>query len=130
MLVTIAGLFTVAPSCTSTCGVNLVNRVPSPDGQWEAVIYERSCGATTDFSTHLSVLRTGARVPNKPGNLFIADSDHGSAPLVEGNVINMSIQWAGSDSLVVRYDRRARVFAQVSHVQNITVAYVPVAGGA
>jgi len=106
------------------CGVSLVRRVPSPDGRWEAVLFERDCGATTDFATHVSVLRTGAKLPNKPGNLFIADSDHGRAPLVDGNVINVSIQWAGPDSLVVRYDRKARVFSQEPKVQGISVVYV------
>jgi len=112
------------------CGVSLVRRVPSPDERWEAVLFERDCGATTDFATHVSVLRTGAKLPNKPGNLFIADSDHGRAPLVDGNVINVSIQWAGPDSLVVRYDRKARVFSQEPKVQGISVVYVADAGGA
>ena len=118
------------PSCAPACGVSLVRRVPSPGERWEAVLYERSCGATTDFGTHLSVVRTGAKLPNKPGNVFIADSDHGRAPLVQGNVIAISIQWAGPDSLVVRYDRRARVFSQEPKVQGVSVQFVADAGGA
>jgi hypothetical protein len=110
--------------------VSLVRRVPSPDGRWEAVLYERDCGATTDFATHLSLLRARAKLPNKPGNLFTADSDHGRAPLVEGNIINISVQWAGPDSLIVRYDSRARVFSQESKREGVSVAYIPIAGGA
>src|SRR6266542_2268090 len=107
----VAGILALAPSCAPMCGVSLVRRVPSPDGRWEAVLFERDCGATTDFATHVSVLRTGAKLPNKQGNQFIADSDHGQAPHVDGNVINVSSQWAGPDSLVVRYDRKARFFS-------------------
>ena len=120
----------VTASCAPACGINLVRRVPSADGQWEAILFERDCGATTDFGTHLSVLRAGAKLPNKPGNVFIADSDHGRAPLVEGNVIDVSIQWAGPDSLVVRYDPRARIFSQESKVQGISVHYIAGASGA
>jgi len=112
------------------CGVSLVSRVPSPDGRWEAVLFERDCGATTDFATHVSLLSAGAKLPNKPGNVFTADSDHGQAPLVAGNVINVSIKWAGRDSLEVRYDRRARVFSQEPKVQGVSIVYVAVAGGA
>ena len=107
-----------------------MGRVPSPDGRWEAVLFERDCGATTDFATHVSLLSAGAKLPNKAGNVFTADSDHGQAPLVAGNVISVSIKWAGRDSLEIRYDRRARVFSREPKVQGISIVYVAVAGGA
>ena len=108
------------------CGATVVRRVPSPDGRLEAVLYERSCGATTDFGTSLSVIRAGGKVRNHVGNLLVADSDHGLAPLDSGNVIRLSLQWIGSHSLVVRYDRRARVFQQHPNANGVSVRYIPV----
>ena len=108
------------------CGARIVRRLPSPDGRLEAVIYERDCGASTDFGTNLSVVRTGAQVGSKAGNLFVADSDHGRAPLDSGNVIQLSVHWIGSDSLVVRYDRRARVFQQQPGTNGVQVQYIPI----
>src|SRR5262245_58183565 len=108
------------------CGASIVRRLPSPDGRLEAVIYERDCGATTDFGTNLSVVRAGAAVGNHAGNLFVADSDHGRAPLDSGNVIHLAVQWIGSNSLVVRYDRRVRVFQQHRAAQGVQIQYIPI----
>jgi len=39
------------------CGNTIVEALPSPDGSHKAVVFVRNCGATTDFSTQMSVLR-------------------------------------------------------------------------
>jgi hypothetical protein len=110
----------------SMCGSHVVRRIPSPDGHLEAVIFENDCGAMTDFGTGLSVVTAGGDVGTRGGNLLVADSDHGRAPLDSGFVIRLSVQWMGSDSLVVRYDRRARVFQQKGRAHGVSVRYVPV----
>jgi hypothetical protein len=46
--------------------------VSSPDGQRVAVAFERSCGATTGFSTQLSILPATHPLPSGEGNLFVA----------------------------------------------------------
>ena len=43
-----AGLF-------GDCGDNVKAQAPSPDGRYVAAVFERDCGATTDFSTHVSL---------------------------------------------------------------------------
>src|SRR5258706_10704726 len=63
------------------CGVSVLRRVPSPDGRLEAVVFERDCGASTDFGTNLSLVKTGSTITNHVGNLLVADNDHGRAPL-------------------------------------------------
>ena len=72
------GLVVVASySFTSgICGNRIAREVSSPDGKWKAVLYERDCGATTDFSTQVSILRQRQDVGNDNGNVFIADSFH------------------------------------------------------
>jgi hypothetical protein len=52
------------------CGVTPHKRVVSPDGELEAVIYQFDCGATTGFSTQVSILETGEEIPVEPGNIF------------------------------------------------------------
>ena len=107
----------------SMCGVTVVRRTPSPNGRLEAVLFERNCGATTDFVTNLSVVRAGTSISNDGGNLLVADSDGGRAPLASGHVIPVSVEWIGSDSLIVRYDRRARVFHRVESAHGVPVRY-------
>lgn len=108
----------------SMCGISVVRRVPSPDGRLEAVVFERDCGATTDFGTNLSVVKTGSTITDDGGNLLVADSDHGRAPLDSGNVIHLSVEWIGSDSLLVHYDRRSRLFQQTRGALGVSVRYV------
>jgi hypothetical protein len=41
--------------------------MPSPDGRRDAVMFQRDCGATTGFSTQISILDTGGQ-PAGSGN--------------------------------------------------------------
>ena len=126
VLIGLVAYFGLFDFLDSMCGASIVRRMPSPNGRLDAVIYEYDCGATTDFGTSLSVIRAGDDVGNHPGNLLVADSDNGRAPLDSGHVIRLSVQWIGSDSLVVRYDRRAQVFQQHESANGVGVQYIPV----
>jgi hypothetical protein len=57
------------------CGNDLVKEVRSPDGQMNAVVFQRDCGATTGFSTQVSLLSSNKSLPNESGNLFVATTD-------------------------------------------------------
>ena len=80
------GLTVVLSSSCGRCGNDEVVRVPSPDAKFEAVVFQRDCGATTGFSTQVSVVTKGASLPNEAGNVFIADTDHGKAQAQVGAV--------------------------------------------
>jgi len=111
---------------SSMCGVSVVRRIPSPDRRLEAVVFEGDCGATTDFGTHVSLVRAGSQISNETGNVLTADSDGGRASLDSGNVIHLSVVWIRSDSLVVRYDPRARIFRQKTRVHGVSVSYATI----
>jgi hypothetical protein len=51
------------------CGNETLAEFLSLDGAQKMVLFERSCGATTGFSTHVSLLRADAKLPNESGNL-------------------------------------------------------------
>src|SRR5215217_3335889 len=53
------------------CGNEVVARVHAPSGTQEAVMFERNCGATTGFSTQISIVEAGA-TPRDKGDVFIA----------------------------------------------------------
>ena len=90
---------------------------------WDAVIFERSCGATTDFSTQVSVLPSGD-LPKTIGNVFVADADHGKAPRAPWGGPDVSVRWLAPNILELTYDSRARVFAQVPAIDGTTLVYV------
>jgi hypothetical protein len=105
------------------CGDRELNRQPSPDAQHVVIVFERDCGATTDFSTQVSVLPVGTQLSNKAGNVLMIDRNGEAAPRGPGGGPEVQFKWLGSDSLVVSYDRHARVFYQSRAVGNIVVLF-------
>ncbi len=96
----------------------------SPGGRHRAVVFQRDCGATTGFSTQLSVLSAGATLPDSGGNVFSADTDHGRAPAGRGRGPRVTARWLAPDTLEVRYDARARVFMKAATAADVSVRYI------
>src|SRR5262245_41053749 len=97
------------------CANSVVAEVPSPDSLRRAVVFERDCGATTDFSTQVSVLRSGEELTNDGGNTFIVA---GRGPSVE-------VHWQDSGRLHVRYDPRAHTFRKETAAGGAAITYDP-----
>jgi len=118
LLMTMAAtLLTSACGSFGMCGNREVVRVPSPDGTLEAVLFQRDCGATTDFSTQVSIVPTGERLADQGGNAFVADANHDRATRVASGGPHASISWRGARALVVRYHPAARVFHAPAFVE-------------
>jgi len=108
----------------SDCSNDILQDVPSPDGRRHAVVFVVNCGATTDFSTQVSVL-TKAWTVNDRGNVFVVDSDHGKADAT-GPVggLNVTVRWLDKRTLEIRYDGRARVFTHETRHDDTDIRYV------
>lgn len=107
--------------CNDGCGNSLIRRADAPDGEHSAVMFQRDCGATTSFSTQLSIVRPGERVGS--GNTFRADDDHGAAFAGDWGGSWAEMRWLGPDHLLVRYAARSRVFAKKEQVAGVHVSY-------
>ncbi|MCW3846421.1 hypothetical protein OF829_04160 [Sphingomonas sp. LB-2] len=106
-------------ACTGDdCADTVAARALSPDGKREAVLFDRNCGATTGFSTQISVLPAGA-APSGTGNAFIADS----APAASWGGPWAEMRWLGPDRLEIRYDSRADVFLKARVVSGVQVEF-------
>lgn len=119
-IVIFIGLFSQA---CSLCSNTVIQKVISPDRRYKAVVYERDCGATTGFSTHVSVLAIDGVLGNKSGNALIADGDHGRIPLSTTNTIPLSIKWTSPDRLTIAYPKGVRIFARNSKLASVEIAY-------
>ncbi len=99
------------------CANEIVSEAHSPDERLRAVVFRRDCGATTDFTLHVSVLGATEPLSNDEGNVFRAGND-GRTPPVEVKV-------AGQDSrhLLVRFPARARIYRQSAIVGTIRIVY-------
>ena len=122
------GAVVIASACldlSGGCANQLLNDVPSPGGARHAVVFQRDCGATTAFSTQVSILPAGTTLPDISGNVFVADTDHGRAQRGPGGGPRVSVRWIASDTLELRYDSRARIFVQEVHGPGAAVRFVP-----
>ena len=105
------------------CGNTIIQTAPSPGGNSRAIIFTRDCGATTGFSTQVSILPTQDALPNESGNVFMSDADHGTAPAGRGGGPNVWVKWLAPNQLKIVYDRRARTFDMKKQVGNIVIVY-------
>jgi hypothetical protein len=108
---------------TGEC-VNEILRVHySPAKQLKAVVFQRDCGATTGFSTQVSIMSANRDLPNEGGNVFVADTDHGKSPSGPGGGPPVEVEWKEESSLNIIYDNRARVFLRKDSQNGVTITY-------
>ena len=81
-------------------------------------MFERDCGATTDFSTQVSILGFKESLPDKAGNIFIADSNHGAV-----TNLKVGIRWSSPRQLVISYSPQARVFRKQNSAGDVAIVY-------
>ena len=119
-------VFACVGSSSRQCTNDLIARIPSPDARYDAVVFQRDCGATTGFSTQVSILRSRDSLPSdSSGNVFVADTDHGKAPAGPGGGPSVDVRWTSPDSLEIRRDPRTRVFRTLDRLGSVHVTHVP-----
>ena len=107
----------------SMCQNTVLSDIPSPDEKYRAITFQRDCGATTGFSTQVSVIRPWWYLRNTTGNLFIADTDHGKAPSGSGGGPEVQVSWLSPSVLSIAYHPHARVFRSESVQGSVSVSY-------
>lgn len=55
------------------CGSYPYKSMASPSGEYKAVVYQFDCGATTGFSTQISILEANEQIEAEVGNIFSSD---------------------------------------------------------
>lgn len=108
--------------CDDPCGNDIAKERPSPDGRMKAVLFSRDCGASTDFSSQISILRADEALSGG-GNAFSADSDHGAAKTGSWGGPTVEIAWISASTLSVSYASRARIFKSEREVNGVSLAY-------
>jgi hypothetical protein len=53
------------------CGNTIYNEIYSPNMLKKAVLFQRDCGATTGFSTQISIIHADTKLDNKSGNIYV-----------------------------------------------------------
>jgi hypothetical protein len=106
-----AGKFALDAFIGDLCGNDINQKIPSPNGENVAYIFERSCGATTGFSPQLSVLDNDEEFQNESGNTFRSNKE-------------FSVEWLNENNLKVIYDISSEINKMDKKVNGIMVQYV------
>jgi len=102
--------------CDPLYANRVLKEVPSPNKQYRALLFERDCGATTNFSTQISLL-TSSQSLQGTGNVLIVDFSVSKPSEVQ-------VEWVENRRLRIRYvGREVRVFRQVHKLGAVAVVY-------
>jgi hypothetical protein len=105
------------------CGNEVIQTLPSQDQHHSAVLFERDCGATTGFSTQISVISSESSLPNEAGNVFIADL-RGPGPTGSWHGPIARMRWVDNRMLEIHYDHTARSFVKKDRIGSVEVRYL------
>jgi len=98
---------------SNMCENTEIIRTPSPDKKLYAVLFERSCGATTGFSTQISLINSNKSIENNEvGNIYIAN----------GYPDNYSFNWLSPYVLNIR-GTKTNALKKVSLYNSVTITY-------
>ena len=122
--VVVAGVWLFQAFVSDMCANKFLSEIPSPDGALKAVVFQRDCGATTGFSTQISIVQMNHSLPNESGNLFVADSNRNKAPTGSGGGLEVRVAWIGACSLRIAHHQGARVFLANRNVLGVSAEYV------
>jgi hypothetical protein len=116
----------VTSGCVKLCENQTLSEHPSPDGRLNVVVFERNCGATTPFVTHVSLLDSDERLDDDDdGNVFRSDTNRGAAPSGPGGGPVVLVRWTDAAHLWLQHHPRARVFVAESRVRGVAVTITP-----
>jgi hypothetical protein len=118
----LVALVLLLSGCFDPCGNTVIQQIKAPDGLHTAIMFQRDCGATTSFSTQISILGSGTALSGS-GNTFTADDDHGAAKVGGWGGPWTDMKWIAPNHLLVRYARNTRVFKHKPQVSGVSVSY-------
>lgn len=117
------GAYAVWEGLGGLCGNKVLAEAVSPDQRLKGVVFQRDCGATTGFSTQVSIIGAQDALPNASGNVFTADDNRGAVPTSAAGGPVVQVRWASGRALVITHHAGARVFTQKEAVSGVAVAY-------
>jgi hypothetical protein len=94
------------------CGNTIGYEEKSPGGKLKAVVFERDCGATTGFTTEVSIIPGNVTLQNQSGNLFIAKGD-----------LAIRLDWKSDGELVLTYPQGAQPILKRDTEKGVSVRY-------
>jgi hypothetical protein len=111
-------------SCTTTdnmCGNTIINQSISPDQKHRAIVFLRDCGATTRYSTQLSIIKNDDSLKNEIGNILIINDEKGG-PIPDEDS-EAEVKWESNNELIVYCDSSVKTFKRENEYKGIKITY-------
>ena len=119
----IVGVITVAWLLFETCENSRLRELPSPDGRWKLVVFERSCSGTVAWTTHVSVVGEAEILSGAPGNLLVSFDRHGSLIGTSVREPEIHARWRNADTIELSYSSAVPIQASVSELGRFRVLH-------
>jgi hypothetical protein len=120
--VLVSGYFFLRRLGDGMCGNYIVAQLQSPDAKLKAVLFQRDCGATTDFSTQVSILDSRDSLRNDAGNVFVAEAGPGVAR-GPWHGPDARIAFVGAQDLSVGFAQGSKLYRTAQRVKGVHVTY-------
>lgn len=104
-------LLLVCTGCTDMCESQLLQKIESPNGELKAVSYLYDCGATTGFSTQLSILNIDELI-DSPGNVFISKGTN-----------KLLFKWESDTVLEIGSTKGLEIFKRETELDSVSITY-------
>ncbi|MCC4283919.1 hypothetical protein LL273_09285 [Marinobacter salarius] len=95
VVIAIGGLAAVWLSFDDMCGNQVESEIWAPNRANKVVIFQRDCGATTGFSTQLSILASGEELHSDDAGNFYIETGHPKNSGIE-------VEWLGPKSVLIK----------------------------
>ncbi|MEW8320097.1 MAG: DUF5412 family protein [Candidatus Thiodiazotropha sp.] len=115
LIILISRYFVLHIELSDLCGNKLIAQSESPDKKYKAVMFQRDCGATTGFSTQISILAANEELENESGNILTADGH------TDEN--NFKMSWNNSRVLLVNNTQGATIFKKETSLKEVKILY-------
>lgn len=110
-----AGLHGLNKLLSGMCANEIQQVVVSPDAASKVVLFQRDCGATTGFSTQLSLLEIDENLDNKGGNLLVIEGQPDEHAI--------EIDWVSPSRLRLHNVPALHTYKKESSVNGVSVVY-------
>ncbi len=122
-LIAVGSLFVVVLIPGFLCENTLIEEVISPNGEMQAVVFQRECSSSSDYSTQVSINPVSSELPSGVGNIFIANTNNGTAPRSPTGGPVVKVRRRDASSLELTHHPNARVFLSEPRIDGISVGY-------
>ena len=121
LLIAFSTMFSCATnSLENICDNKISKDISSPDKKLKAVIFTRDCGATTGYSSQLSIIDYSDKLEDEKGNvLIISDKEVGE----ETGGADLNAEWNGNNELIIYFNLEAETFKKKDYIDGVKITY-------